>query len=104
MFTKYDLIEAGVELIIENPGIERAEWAQAMIDCNYEIVDDVYGLNMDTLAMLEDVWDCEDYEDPDTGICLRISDWAEFFSIPLSVEIYTELRATIQALTKLPPA
>lgn len=106
MFTKYDLAEAGFELIAENPGIERDEWAQAMIDCNAEIVDDVFGISMDTMVMLEDAWDCDDYEDPDTGICLTLSSWAEFFSTPIAIEIYSELREIIKGLSTstLPPA
>ena len=102
MFTKDDLLKAGFELIIDNPGIERAEWAQAMIDCNAEIIDDVYGLDMDTLAFLEDIWDCDDYEDPATGICLRMSDWASFFFESLAVEVYTELRRKIVSLVTSP--
>lgn len=102
MFTKDDLLKAGFELIIENPGIERVEWAQAMVDCNAEIVNDVYGLDMDTLALLEDVWDCDDYEDPETGICLRISAWASFFAGDHAKEVYTDLRHTIVSLVSNP--
>lgn len=98
MYTKEDLLKAGFELILENPSIDRAEWAQAMVDCNHEIVDDVYGLDLDTLALLEDVWDCDDYEDPETGICLRISDWASFFAGEFAIEVYTDLRERIVTL------
>ena len=98
MYTKEDLLKAGFELILENPSIDRAEWAQAMVESNPEIVDDVYGLDLDTLALLEDVWDCDDYEDPETGICLRISDWTSFFAGEFAIEVYTDLRERIVTL------
>ncbi len=102
MYTKEDLLKAGFELILENPSIDRAEWAQAMVESNPEIVDDVYGLDLDTLALLEDVWDCDDYEDPETRICLRISDWASFFAGNHAIEVYTSLRHTIVSLVSTP--
>ena len=103
MYGKNDLLRAGFELILNNSGIEQTEWAQAMIDCNAEIVDDVFGIGMDTMVMLEDAWGCDDYEDPDTGICLTLSSWAEFFSTPIAIEVYSELREIIKGLSTSTP-
>ena len=102
LFTKDDLLKAGFGLILDSPGIDRAEWAQAMIDCNAEIVDEVFGLDGDTLALLEDVWDCDDYEDPETGISLSMSDWSSFFSGNLAVDVYTRFRQIFASLITQP--
>lgn len=103
MNTKEQFLEETFKILRENPGIERAEWADAMASCYPELVKELLESDRGTLARLEDFWDCEEYTDPVTGISLSIDEWASFLAGNNASWIYDELRLKIQQLSTLVP-
>ena len=53
-----------------------------------EVVDALGNNPIDVFPALADMWDCNDYRDPDTDMCHTFSEWAEYFATDRSVELY----------------
>lgn len=97
------LRECAWNILHENPGTEFGDWA-TMLTEQYpaEVVDALGSSPFDVFPALSDMWDCDDYEDPDTGMCHNFAEWAGYFATDRSVELYDELadaRREIKRLT-----
>ena len=78
MPAKEQFLEETFKVLRENPGIERAEWADAMASCYPELVKELLGSDSGTLERLEDFWGCEEYTDSVTGISLSLNRHSKF--------------------------
>ncbi|MDE6276862.1 MAG: hypothetical protein K2M06_02020 [Muribaculaceae bacterium] len=87
-----ELKEAAWNVLHENPGIEFNEWQQTLLDQYPAEVVDALGNNpFEVYPALADLWDSNDYEDPDTGECHTFMQWADYFATDASVELYDML-------------
>lgn len=76
-----ELVEAGWNIIRENPGIECAEWINLLIEqYPLEVVDALGNNPIEVFPMLEDWWEQKDYTDPDTGEWNTLAGWSEYFA------------------------
>lgn len=101
---KKRLADAGFAIMREYAPnyMDRGEWARAMIEDYPKEVIAVFGEEPNhCLAMLSDMWDCDNYEDPNTGIEMPYSEWAEYFSFLGAESVYSELVETKSELNKL---
>lgn len=100
---KQRLADAGFAIMREYAPnyLDRGEWATAMIEDYPKEVTEVFGEEPNhCLAMLSDMWDCDNYLDPNTGIEMQFSEWAEYFSILGAENVYNELVETKAELNK----
>ncbi|MBD5283354.1 MAG: hypothetical protein HDS31_01915 [Bacteroides sp.] len=87
-----ELKEAAWNVLHENPGCDFGEWQSTLVEEYPSEVVDALGSNpFDVYPALSDLWDCYDFEDPDTGECHTFANWAEFFATDRSVELYDML-------------
>ena len=76
-----ELKTCAFNIVRENPGIERSEWIDKLIRHYPSEVVDAYGNDpYEVYPLLEDMWDCNDYEDPETHDCMSFADWSEYFA------------------------
>ena len=101
---KQRLFDAGFAIMREYAPnyMDRGEWATAMIEDYPKEVTEVFGEEPNhCLAMLSDMWDCDNYLDPNTGIEMQFSEWAEYFSFLGAENVYNELVETKAELNKI---
>ena len=86
------LKECAWNILHENPGTEFGDWVTMLIE-QYptEVVDAIGSNPAETYAALTDMWDCDDYRDPDTDMCHNYAEWAEYFATDRSVELFDNL-------------
>lgn len=83
-----ELKEAAFEYLLLHPGSEFCDWQNGLItEYPAEVVDALGTCPEEVFAALSDLWESE-YEDPDTGLEQKISDWALAFANEPAVEIY----------------
>lgn len=86
-----ELQEAAFEYLLLNPGSEFGDWQQGLIsDYPAEVVDALGNNPPEVFADLADMWE-SDFEDPNTGICQKFSEWAMSFANEYAVGIYYHL-------------
>lgn len=83
-----ELKAAAFEYLLLNPGSEFGDWQQGLLSYYPAEVVDALGNNpTEVFADLADMWE-SDYEDPNTGICQKFSEWAMSFANEYAVGIY----------------
>lgn len=76
-----ELVEAGWNVIRENPGIDCQEWINELIrQYPTEVVDALGNNPMEVFHTLADLWDYKEYTDPNTGEWHTLKDWAEYYA------------------------
>lgn len=74
------LVEAGWNIIHENPGIEVEEWISELIrQYHHEVVDALGNNPPEVFDTLRDWWDYKEYTDPDTGDWNTLAGWSEYY-------------------------
>lgn len=87
-----ELKEAAWNILQENPGSEFDEWRQTLLEQYPTEVVDALGVDpAEAYAAIADMWDSGEYEDPQTGECHTLMEWAEYFATDHSVELYDML-------------
>ena len=87
-----ELKQAAWNILHENPGTEYGDWIAMLIEQYPMEVVDALGTNpVEVEAQLCDMWDCNDWEDEETGECHSFATWAEYFATDRSVELYDML-------------
>lgn len=86
-----ELKSAAFEALLLNPGSERQDWIDNLVE-NYgiEVVDALGNDPNEVFADLADLWD-DVYLDPASGIEKSYSDWAETLCNEQTVDLYYEL-------------
>jgi hypothetical protein len=75
-----ELKKGAWNIVRENPGIERQYWIEELISQYPSEVVDVFGNNpFEVYPLLEDMWDCNDYEDPETHDCMSFAEWSDYY-------------------------
>ncbi len=93
---------AAWNVLYENPGIDRGEWINILFqEYPTEVVDALGSNPEEVYSLLEDWWDCNDYEDHVTAECHSFRDWAEYFATERSVELYDLLSEAKREITRL---
>lgn len=86
------LLSAAFEAIYRYGCEDCQDWIDTMNSCYSDEVIEAFGNNpFEVNQSLADMWECQDYEDPRTGICLALQDWANYFAGKFSHYIYEEL-------------
>lgn len=76
-----ELKVAAWNIVRENPGIEVQDWIEMLIKQYPSEVVDAFGSNpFEAFPLMEDFWDCNDYEDPESGECRTFADWSEYYA------------------------
>lgn len=76
-----ELIEAGWNIVRENPGIECQEWINELIRQYPNEVTDALGNNPpEVFHTLADWWEYKEYTDPTTGEWNTLQGWSEFYA------------------------
>lgn len=87
-----DLKQAAWNILHENPGTECGDWIAMLVEQYPTEVVDALGANpFEVESQLSDMWDCNDWEDKETGECHSFATWAEYFATDRSVELYDML-------------
>lgn len=75
-----ELKDCAWNVVMENPGIDMAEWAQILIRQFPTEVVDAYGTNYyEVMHCLADLWETE-YTNPDNGDWNSFAGWSEYFA------------------------
>ena len=83
-----ELEAAAFEALLLNPGLDRGDWVQILVEQYSTEVVDAYGNNpLVVFPALEDLWD-EQYYDENSQQERAFSEWARAFSNEESVEMY----------------
>ncbi len=86
-----DLKAAAFEVLLLNPGSDRGDWAQTLVEQYGDQVIDAYGENpQEVYHGLSDLWDAP-YYDHNSGLEYDFSEWAAAFSTEQSVQLYNHL-------------
>ena len=95
------LKECAWNILHENPGTEFGDWVNMLIE-HYptEVVDAIGSNPAEAYASLTDMWDCDDYRDPDTDMCHNYAEWAEYFATERSVELFDNLAEARRDLSR----
>lgn len=76
-----ELVEAGWNVIRENPGIECGEWINDLLRQYPAEVVDALGTNPpEVFHLLTDWWEYKEYTDPETGEWRTLREWSEFYA------------------------
>ena len=96
------LKECAWNILHENPGTDFGDWMNMLIE-QYptEVVDAMGSYPAETFASLTDMWNCEDYRDPDTDMCHNYAEWAEYFATERSVELFDNLAEAKREISRL---
>lgn len=96
------LKECAWNILHENPGTEFGDWVTMLME-QYptEVVDAIGSHPAETFASLSDMWECDDYRDPDTDMCHNYAEWAEYFATDRSVELYDNLAEAKREISRL---
>lgn len=79
------------EVLLLNPGCDREEWKQTLVEQYGTEVVDAYGDNPpEVFALLDDLWESP-YYDTRSGLEYDYKDWAEAFSTEAAVRLYYDL-------------
>ena len=86
-----ELKAAAFEVLLLNPGCDRGDWEQTLVeDYGTEVVD-AYGNNpREVFALLDDLWESP-YYDKASGLEKDYKEWAEAFATEQAVDVYYEL-------------
>lgn len=75
------LIEAGWNVIVDNPGIEVEEWICELMRLYPTEVVDALGTNpLEVFDTLRDWWEYKEYTDTDTGEWNTLCGWSEYYA------------------------
>ena len=97
-----DLKQDAWNILHENPGTECGDWIAMLIEQYPAEVVDALGTNpFEVEAQLCDMWDCNDWEDDETGECHSFATWAEYFATDRSVELYDMLADAKREIKRL---
>lgn len=87
-----EIERAGFELIKDSDGIDRGQWTHDLIKAYPHEVIDAFGSDpFEVTGLLEDMWDTDDYEDPESGLTMSWDDWSAFFCNNATKRVYWEL-------------
>lgn len=87
-----DLIEAGWNILHENPGLDCQEWINELLEQYPAEVVDALGNNPpEVFSTLTDWWEGKEYTDPETGEWHTLGEWAEYFATDRSGKLYDML-------------
>ncbi len=76
-----ELVEAGWNIIRENPGIDCGEWINELLrQYPAEVVDALGSNPPEVFASLADWWEYKEYTDPETGEWHTLREWSEFYA------------------------
>lgn len=76
-----ELVEAGWNIVHENPGIECAEWMDLLVQqYPLEVVDALGNNPFVVFPTLEDWWEQKEYTDPETGDWNTLAGWSEYYA------------------------
>lgn len=76
-----ELVEAGCNVIRENPGIDCGEWINELLrQYPAEVVDALGSNPPEVFAALTDWWEHKEYTDPETGEWHTLREWSEFYA------------------------
>jgi len=76
-----ELIEAGWNIVRENPGIEVEEWTSELIRQYPTEVVDALGVDpFDVFDTLRDWWDSKECTDPEIGDWNTLAGWSEYYA------------------------
>lgn len=76
-----ELIEAGWNIVRENPGIECQEWINELLrQYPSEVVDALGNNPPEVFHTLTDWWEYKEYTDPTTGEWNTLQGWSEFYA------------------------
>ena len=83
-----ELEDAAFEALLLNPGLDRGDWVQILVEQYSAEVVDAYGNNpLVVFPALEDLWE-EQYYDENSQQERAFFEWARAFSTEESVEMY----------------
>lgn len=86
-----ELKAAAFEVLLLNPGSDRDDWEQTLVEEYGTEVVDAYGNNpSEVYALLDDLWESP-YYDEASGLEKDYMTWAEAFSTPAAVDMYYDL-------------
>lgn len=93
-----ELREAGWNVLHENPGLDRQDWIDILIELYpLEVIDALGTDPAEVVHQLSDWWEIEEYHDPVTGMCYSFSEWAEYFVNEKSIELYDMLEEALSS-------
>ena len=97
-----ELMQAGWNILHENPGTEFGDWVTMLMEQYLtEVVDAIGSHPAEAYASLSDMWDSDDYMDEDTGMYCTFAEWAEYFATDRSIELYNLLAEARRDLRRL---
>ncbi len=97
-----ELKQAGWNILHENPGTDCGDWiAMLMEQYPAEVVDALGANPFEVEGLLADMWDCNDWQDEETGECHSFREWAEYFATERSVELYDMLVDAKRKISRL---
>lgn len=86
-----ELEAAAFEVLLLNPGVERSDWMQILVEQYGIEVVDAYGNNpLVVFPALEDLWEAQ-YYDENSQQERAFFEWAQAFSTEESVSMYYDL-------------
>lgn len=96
-----ELIEAGWNIVHENPGIECQEWINELVrQYPAEVVDALGNNPPEVFRILTDWWECKEYTDPLTGEWNTLQGWSEFYATDVD-SLQERLDASNKLIKKL---
>lgn len=97
-----ELVEAGWNILHENPGMDCQEWINELLrQYPTEVIDALGNNPREVFHILTNWWECKEYEDAGTGECHSIKEWAEYFATDHSVELYDMLAEAKREIRRL---
>lgn len=60
--------------------MDRGDWVDAIIAAIPEVITDYYQDPIKAYTMLEDMWECDDYQPEHCEYCYDFRGWSEFFA------------------------
>lgn len=76
-----ELVEAGWNIVHDNPGIECAEWMDLLVQrYPLEVVDALGNNPFVVFPTLEDWWEQKEYTDPETGDWNTLAGWSDYYA------------------------
>ena len=89
--TLEELKAAAFEVLLLNPGCDRADWAKILVEEYGTEVVDAFGSNpREVYAELDDLWETT-YWDHKSDLEYTFKQWAEAFATEASVQMYYDL-------------
>ena len=89
---KEELEHVAFLIVKDGDGIDRGAWVSELIMSYPQEVVAVFGDDpFDAEGLLADMWDCDNYEDPESGVSMSWEEWSSFFSVYSSKTVYNAL-------------